>query len=265
MTRHLATSRSIGPKTLAGAVLALSFLAALAKGQVAGETVTYTSGAKQVTVDVLAPAIPGKFPAILLLHGSGGMDQGTTAVFREVAGYLATQGYVVLIPHYFEKTGHVPGKPNRQGEYEAWVEAVKDATDYAATRPEVDPAKFAMIGYSMGSGLATFRATQDPRIKAVASISGAYPPIKPSKKLPPLLILHGSKDKSTPIEYVEKYAAALKEQEMPHAVHVYKNVGHNFNLSQFSDATRRSAAFFDRYVKSPEPPLEKSNPRRAEP
>jgi dienelactone hydrolase len=104
----------------------------------------------------------------------------------------------------------------------------------------------------MGSGLAMFRATQDARIKAVVSFSGAYPPIKPSKRLPPLLILHGSKDKSTPIENVEKYAQALKDQEMPHAVHIYKGIGHNFDLTRFDDATRRSVAFLDRYVKSPE-------------
>ncbi len=165
---------------------------------------------------------------------------------------MASQGYVAFIPHYFEKTGHIVGRPNRQGEYEAWIETVKDATDYAASRPEVDPTRFAMLGYSMGSGLAMFRATQDQRIRAVASFSGAYPPIKPSKRLPPLLILHGSKDKSTPLEYVEKYAQALKDQEMPHAIHIYKGMGHNFDLDRFDDATRRSVAFFNKYVKSPE-------------
>ena len=95
-------------------------------------------------------------------------------------------------------------------------------------------------------------AGHDPRIKAVVSVSGAYSPrIPPSKKLPPLLILHGSKDKSTPVDFVKKYQEALKEQEMPHAVHIYPGSGHNFDTARFEDATRRSIAFFDRYVRTP--------------
>jgi dienelactone hydrolase len=134
------------------------------------------------------------------------------------------------------------------------MEAVNDVMTFAATRPEIDPTRFAIFGYSMGTGLARNQAVRDPRVKAVAMVSGAYPPIKPNKKLPPLLILHGSKDQSTPLKYVEQYVEGLKEQEMPHAIQVYKGVGHNFGLEKFADATNRSIAFFDRHVKSPATP-----------
>jgi dienelactone hydrolase len=250
MIRCKPVIRSFGPGSFAQATVGLLALASLAQGQVQSETVTYPSGSKQVTVDYFAPERPGKYPAVILLHGSGGLEQATGGVFRNIATTLASRGYVALIPHYFEKTDHILGRPNRQGEYEAWLEAVKDAVEYAAARDEVDPTKFAMIGYSMGSGLAMFRAAQDPRIKAVVSCSGAYPPIKPSKKLPPLLVLHGSKDKSTPIDYVNKYVEALKKQEMPHAVHIYNGMAHNFSSAQFGDAAKRAVTFFDKYVKS---------------
>jgi dienelactone hydrolase len=222
-----------------------------ASAQVRDSVETYPSGQKRVTIECFAPEAPGKFPAVLLLHGSGGLEQATGPTFREIAATLAFRGYVALIPHYFEKTDHVIGKPLGTGEYEAYLEAVNDAIEFAARRPEVDPTRFAMIGYSMGSGLSMFRAARDPRIKAVVSVSGAYPPRPPSKKLPPLLILHGSKDRSTPVDHVKKYQEALKEQEMPHAVHIYAGSGHNFDTARFEDATRRSIAFFDRYVKPP--------------
>jgi carboxymethylenebutenolidase len=251
MIRRRATSRVFGPQAIVRAMIALIASTGLAWGQVRDEVVTYPSGSKSVTVEYFAPARPGKYPAVVLLYGSGGLEQATGSVFRGIASTLASRGYVALIPHYFEKTDHVLGQPIRQGEYESWMEAVNDAIEYAAGRPEVDPTRFAMMGYSMGSGLAMARATRDPRIKAVASCSGAYPPIKPNKKLPPLLILHGSKDKSTPIDYVNKYVEALKEQEMPHAVHIYNGMGHNFDVPRFEDATRRSVAFFDKHVKAP--------------
>jgi carboxymethylenebutenolidase len=249
MMRRRATSRLCGPGIIARLAFVLLALFAPAHAQSQNETVTYPSGGKQVTVEYFAPMTPGKYPGVILLHGSGGLEQATGDVFREIASTLASRGYVALIPHYFEKTDHPLGRPLQTGEYESWLAAVNDAIEYAARRPEVDPDRFAIIGYSMGSGLAMARATRDPRIKAIVSCSGAYPPVKPNKKLPPLLILHGSKDKSTTVDYVKKYAEALKEQEMPHDVHIYNGMGHNFDVPRFGDATKRAVAFFDKYVK----------------
>ena len=228
-------------------------LTGLAHGQVRDSVIKYSSGQKLVTIECFVPNAPGKHPAVLLLHGSGGLEQATGAIFREFASTLADRGYVALIPHYFEKTDHVIGKPLQGEDYRAVLDSLKDAIEFAATQPEVDANRFAIIGYSMGSNLAMVTAARDPRVKAIVSVSGSYPPIKPSKKLPPLLILHGSKDKSTPVEYVKKYQEGLKEQEMPHAVHIYNGMGHNFDNVRFEDVARRSAAFFDRYLKAPEP------------
>jgi dienelactone hydrolase len=231
------------------AVVALS---GLAQGQVRDSVVRYPSGSKQVTLECFVPSASGRHPTVLLLHGSGGLEQATGAVFREIARALAIRGYVALIPHYFEKTDHVIGRPLQAGEYEGFLDSLKDAMEYAATQQEVDPARFAIIGYSMGSNLAMLRAVKDSRIKAIVSCSGSYPPTKPSKKLPPLLILHGSKDKSTPIDYVKKYQEGLKEQEMPHAVHIYPGKGHNLDVPTFENVTVRAVAFFDKYVKPSE-------------
>ena len=250
MIRLRATSRRTGSIALA---IALTWAAPAVPGQVVDATLTYPSGDKAITVNYFAPAGRGKFPAVVILHGSGGLEQATGGVFRSVASTLASRGYVALIPHSFEKTDHPPGRPPQAGEREAWLDAVNDAVEFAAARPEVDPTRFAMMGYSMGSGLGMSRALRDPRIKAVVSCSGAYPPIKPNPRLPPLLILHGSKDTSTPLDYVKKYVEALEEQDMPHAVHIYNGMGHNFDASRFGDATRRAVAFLDQYLKPAKP------------
>ncbi len=56
--------------------------------------------------------------------------------------------------------------------------AVKKAVDYALSRKEVDPARFAVFGISGGGGFAPQAAQHDPRIKAVvmnACVVDAYP------------------------------------------------------------------------------------------
>ena len=222
----------------------------VAQGQPQGTLESYTSGGKMVTIELIGPSVAGKYPAVVLLHGSGGLEQATGDVFREIGAALARSGYVVAIPHYFESTGHVIGRPNKQGEYEAWIKALADAVDFTAKRPDVLADRIGIIGYSMGTNLAQIQAVSDPRIKAIVSCSGTYPPKGPNKKLPALLILHGTKDTSTPLSYVKAYQEALKANEMPHAVHIYKGKGHNFDIEQWADATERSAAFFDRYIKN---------------
>src|SRR5271157_5113864 len=56
------------------------------------------SGDARVTVEWFAPAARGKFPAILLLHGSGGLDPGTAQVFRAIGRDFVERGHVVFIP-----------------------------------------------------------------------------------------------------------------------------------------------------------------------
>ena len=49
------------------------------------------------------------------------------SVIRSIGRDLAERGYVVLIPHYFERTGHEPGKPYKDKEITFLFESLKDA------------------------------------------------------------------------------------------------------------------------------------------
>ncbi len=117
----------------------------------------FPSGEAKVTLEYFTPAAAGRFPAVFLLHGSGGLDPGTAYVFREIGRDLASQGYVVLIPHYFERTGHRAGQPFKDNAIPAMVESVQDAIEFAIANAPVDPDRIGMIGYSMGAYIAFFR------------------------------------------------------------------------------------------------------------
>ncbi len=122
----------------------------------------YPSGDARVTVEWFAPAVRGKFPAILLLHGSGGLDPGTAQVFRAMGRDFAQQGYVALIPHYFERTDHTVGQPFEGKELQAFMGAVEDAIKFAAASGIVDEDRIGIIGYSMGCALRLLPGAQGP-------------------------------------------------------------------------------------------------------
>jgi dienelactone hydrolase len=212
-----------------------------------------TTGKKRITVEVYTPTVKGKHPAVVLLHGSGGLRDQTLEMFQEFAMGLANEGYVALIPHYFESTGHSPGKRPRQGDRDAWVKAVQDVIDAASKRREVNPDRIGLFGLSMGSGLMFWPAAHDARIKTIVSFSGPTSFTRSAGVLPPTLILHGANDESTPASYAQKFADALKAENVPSAIHIYPDTGHNFPPDQFVDVARRSLQFFDLHLREAGP------------
>jgi dienelactone hydrolase len=208
----------------------------------------YRSGEAVVTMEWFAPADRGKFPAVVLLHGSGGLDPGTAAAFRALARDFAERGYAVMIPRYFERTGHSIGEAFRSGEIMSFVEAVADAIEFGVASGIVDPDRIGIIGYSMGEYIAFFRGARDPRIKAVVSVAGSLP-VESQSKFPPVLILQGSNDRSNPVSRVKAFQEMLKSKGTPPASHVYRGMGHNFDVERWEDAAVRAAAFFDRHMR----------------
>ena len=223
-------------------LLAVMFFAVpAAQAQMQESVEKFRSGGVGVTIECFAPSTERKLPAILLLHGGGGLGDDTGDIFREIGRSLASRGFVVLVPHYFERTKHVVGR-NSSEEIMVMVDVIKDATDYAASIAIVDPTRIGLVGYSMGSYLAFFRAARDDRIKAVASCAGSLP-VESKSKFPPVLILQGSKDRSSPLARIKAFEEVLKEKDTPFASHVYRGLGHNFDFATWDDATAAICAF----------------------
>jgi carboxymethylenebutenolidase len=226
----------------------------------------YQSGEARVTVECFSPAAGGKLPAILMLHGSGGLELATGTLFRETARGLARKGYVVLIPHFFEKTGHVQGAPFQESEFLSYMDSVHDAVEFAVSNG-VDPERIGIVGLSLGSSLAFSRAERDPRIKAIVSVSGSLP-VHSESSFPPLLIFQGAKDKSLPLTRLKEFQATLAAREIPCEAHVYRHAGHNFDVNTWDDASRRMGVFFGKYLKQPQPkptkPSRNSTPKASQ-
>jgi dienelactone hydrolase len=198
----------------------------------------FKSGGCPIAVDCFAPTARGKYPLVVLLHGSGGLEQATGEVFQAIARKMAARGYVVLIPHYFDR----PGAPKE------WLEVVGDAIEFGAESGAADPEWIGLFGFSMGSSLALQRSARDPRVKAIVSVSGALP-LGPGAKFPPTLLLIGSQDRGIPRGDIKKAEEEMNAKGIPCVVHVYPHVGHNLSIPRFYDAGKRATDFFDRYLK----------------
>src|SRR5262249_46744201 len=66
---------------------------------------TFQSAGKPITVERFEPEAAGKYPAFLLLHAVDGMAKPYGDKYRTLSGHFAVRGYVVVLVHYFDRTG----------------------------------------------------------------------------------------------------------------------------------------------------------------
>ncbi len=221
---------------------------------------SYQSQGRTVVVERFEPKGAGKFPAVLVVHGSGGLILGGPS-FRETARRLAKNGYVAYVVHYFDLTDTVIADPETmQKNFACWMKGLADGVTYLASRPNVDPDRIGLVGFSLGGFLSVSLSVFDYRIQAVADYFGGIPgPLaKEVKTFPPLLIMHGDADLIVPVSEAKRLEDLCKEKNAVHEVKIYKGLGHGFRGEDGEDAGRRVIAFLDTHVKPGSP----TRPRR---
>jgi carboxymethylenebutenolidase len=212
---------------------------------------SYQSQGKPITVERFEPKAPGRYPAVVVLHGSGGMLVGGPA-FRTLARELARRGFVAHVVHYFDLTGtYLADRPTMTARFPEWLLAVADSVTNLAKQPNVDPTRIGVAGYSLGGYLAVALAMFDPRVSAVVDYFGGLPdPLRGDvKSLPPLLILHGDADTIVPVAEAKTLETVCRARNIPFEVRIYAGQGHFFTGDDSRDAMARAFRFLDIHVK----------------
>jgi carboxymethylenebutenolidase len=250
---------------LRAAALVLTALVCSAAPAVAEEakftTSSFTASGRPVQVEQFAPQAEGKQPAVILLHGSGGLPERDHRVYRHVARAFARAGYVALLVHYFDSTGTEQIEPAQIDKklFLAWKDAVHGALRHAATLPGVDPKRIGLVGFSLGACLSLAAAGEaETRVAAVVELFGCLPEEfgDNARRMPPTLIVHGSADSVVPVDKARRLEKLLREHRRTCEVKIYEGQEHVFGGRVLSpdviDAQKRTLDFLARHLKSAE-------------
>jgi len=213
---------------------------------------SYTSGGKTIAYERFTPALPGKRPALLLVHGADGLQNALLADgYRRYAQNLARAGYDVFLIHYFDRTN--TKESNRELDarnFVPWFQTLTDGISYVSQQPNIDSQHIGLLGFSLGAALSIALAAHDPRVGALVEYFGGLPDWMENRiqRMPPTLILHGDHDPLVSVQYAYKLQAVLQKKHLPVEMKVYPGQGHGFVGDARADSARRTQAFFDRYL-----------------
>ena len=233
------------------ALFLLLVLALTAGGAAAQERVHFASldASTPTTLDayLFRPNGPGPYPAIVFMHGCGGLIVAKTGAImsREMdwERRLVAKGYVVLMVDSFTSRG-VDNMCSPQGFRES-VYAARPADAYGAlaylqTLPFVARDRIGLMGWSQGGGAVLYTvSSRSPRRPAGPDFRAAvafYPASCSERRLGaswttsiPLLILVGDKDVWTPAAPCQALAGSAASRGAPVEFRAYPGAYHDFD------------------------------------
>jgi dienelactone hydrolase len=244
----LPRTRGVAGKWLIAAMLGVLLAAwrpALAEGVSFPSLDTPVTGGKPTLLSglLMKPDGPGPFPAIVALHGCGGLLKGGALVAREAvwAELLTSHGYVVLFPDSF---GPRNVATDCEGNVRAWAERSYDAYGalrYLQTQPFVIGERIGVMGWSHGGGTVIFTIAPDSSARPADLPKGdfraavAFYPAWCSRLLAdwkpaiPFLLEIGAQDDSIQPEPCIERVKSAQAAGAPMQMKVYDGAVHDFD------------------------------------
>ena len=210
---------------------------------------SFASGGHTIRIEHFNAPHAGPQPAVLLLHGADGLKAGRH--YHLAAEVVAAAGYHAYLLHYLDSTGETRASYSQIGRnFPVWKETVRDALTYLRHQTGIDPNRLALIGTSLGGGLALASAAEEARVRALVTYFGFLPDsVRASaRRLPPTLVLHGAVDSVVPVSNAYAIQAMLERLGVEHEVHVYPDQGHSFRGVAQLDAANRTAGFLRKHI-----------------
>lgn len=211
----------------------------------------FQSDGHTIDMDTVTSGGSGRRPAVILLHGSGGMA-GNSGWMRSYGVELARRGFAVFVPYYFQSTDTESADIiGMFVHFPTWLQVVHDAIGEAAHDARVDPHRIGVLGLSLGAYLGLSESTRDPRVKAMVEFFGGLPqPFQSgAEHMPPLLILHGDRDNTVPVAEARRLKRLMIKYHRPFDIRIYHGQGHGFQGEAENDARRRTMRFFERHLR----------------
>jgi carboxymethylenebutenolidase len=193
------------------------------------ESVTFTSGDGKTPIPsyLAIPGGGGPYPAVLILRGVAGPDDGYT----EIARRLGEWGYVALL-HGWKVRGADPADA-------PVYEDLKGAMTYLRSVAQVDRKRLAVFGFCRGGVHAVMAARAHPEIRVVVVFhgfafrpAGAQAGAEPYELVEgvtvPMLVLHGTEDERAPMADMRRMEARMRALGKLCELKVYAGARHGF-------------------------------------
>lgn len=252
--------------------------------------VEYLPAGRAEKADLYRPAKVAegqKFPAVVIIHG-GGWTGGDKGAKREdgIGRTLASHGYVGMSINYLlSNKEHPVVWPQNLHDCKTAVRWLRKN----AEKLHIDPDHIGVIGGSAGGHLSTMVGVTGPedgldpkepygefscRVQAVIDLYGpaevrrdhamfgqtraeapdryrqAEPLSHLDKNDPPVLIMHGTADKTVDVEQSRILAAAMKKAGVEHTLMILEGEPHTFGVvTKLNDLRPVVLGFFDRHLK----------------
>ena len=169
-------------KKLTLLLLFLSHLAFSQDDKFLSEEVDYWNTVDSVHIfgTLTMPKTGSKFPAVLLITGSGPQDRDETLFghkpFKVIAEYLSNRGFVVLRVDDRGTGKTTLGKNPKSVTTENFVKDVLSGVEFLKIRKEINPQKIGLIGHSEGGMIAPMVANQTKDVAFIVSLAGTGVP-----------------------------------------------------------------------------------------
>ena len=200
----------------------------------------YPSAGAVVRAALCLPKAPGPAPVAIVLHGCGGFD----TFDHRLAVELPRAGIATLYVDYFDPVppagtkGYCNGggRGSFRDVFSVWQQEVVDAVAHLRAVRDVDAHRVALVGWSLGGGLAVFAALEHPTLyRALVGFSTGFYSGVPGvsfKGMPPALILSGGPHDAIPLADSEALVEALKAAGVHASLYDYGHGVHRWPGAQ---------------------------------
>lgn len=196
----------------------LAIQATFAQNTFKSEEVNYwnTTDSVHVFGTLTMPEKGSKFPAVILITGSGTQDRDETILghkpFKVIAEYLTGRGFAVLRVDDRGAGKTTLGRNPKAMTSENFAYDVKCGIDYLKTRSEINSKKIGLIGHSEGGIIAPMVAAKSEDVAFIVSLAGTG--------VSGEVILQ--KQLTIPIEAIPEFSATFKQKYAVYIAHVLR-------------------------------------------
>ncbi|MCY4145167.1 MAG: dienelactone hydrolase family protein [Chloroflexi bacterium] len=192
---------------------------------VVSEDIAVMSGEQAYQSYLAYPASEGIYPAVVLIHSFNGLQDG----YRDMTDLFASEGFVVLA---------IGWQTFERSPADALVEQLlRDSIAFLGARDDVDPMRIGLTGFCAGGRYTMLLLPQIKEFGAGVAWYG-FPnfgdPATATDVIDqldsPMLIIHGTQDRPSPIADIYAYASALGDAGKDFELKVYANEPHGFML-----------------------------------